>query len=288
MNIGASTIFHGVRGSAPASGVDHAEFGGDTPSVEISMGSTRLFIDAGSGLKNARASIPAEGDIDLVLGHYHFDHLIGLPFFEPAWRTDGRFRIFAPKFGDAEPIDILNEFYATPYCPIRLDDFRMRVEIVAYRPGDGWLAAGGAPIATTPVNHPGGAVAIRVSTDAGDIVYASDCELAYELDARRLADFAKGAGLFIADAMNDDANADQRRGWGHSSWRDAINVGEAAGAKAIALFHHDPRRSDIDLVAADAAAHALSPRAFMVRQGLSYRLKSDAERGETASWRCSR
>ncbi len=143
-------------------------------------------------------------------------------------------------------------------------------------------------IATAPVNHPGGSAAIRINSGSGDVVYASDAEFAGEADARSFAEFAAAADILIADAMNDDSNSDQRRGWGHSNWREAIAVGAAAGAKATALFHHDPRRCDADLVSIDAMAQILSPCAFMARQGLDFRLQADAARGETASWRCSR
>ncbi len=288
MSAPAHIIFHGVRGSAPASGADFAEFGGDTPSIEVALGEARIFIDAGSGLKNVRVAAWLPDDFDLVLSHYHYDHLIGLPFFEPAWRMKGRLRIFAPKFGADEPLDILTTFFSSPFCPVRLDDLSVRVDVIAYRPGDSWQAAGGATIATAPVNHPGGCAAIRVSGGAGDLVYASDAEIASDADVRALADFARRADLFIADAMNDETNAGARHGWGHSSWRDAVEIGEAASARATALFHHDPRRPDITLVAVDAKARAMSPRAFMVRQGCAFDLKADAGRGETASWRCSR
>lgn len=296
MNAPAYIAFHGVRGSAPASGADFSEFGGDTPSVEIAFGDARLFIDAGSGLKNVRVTEDCPDDFDLVLSHYHYDHLIGLPFFEPAWRMKGRLRIFAPRFGGDDPAAILNTIFAAPFCPVRLDNLRMRAEVIPYRPGDGWLATGGARISTSAVNHPGGCAAVRVHLRDGDVVYASDAEIAGDRDAALLSGFAKGARLFIADAMNDDANAVHRRGWGHSNWRDMLAVAKSAGASATALFHHDPRRTDLELVTLDAAAHAVHPGAFMVRQGLRYRLQhhaagapqNDAERGETAPWRCSR
>ena len=189
-----------------------------------------------------------------------------------AFVGDAYLRIFAPKFGDDDPFDILTKFFSLPYCPVRLDDLSVRVDVVAYRPGDSWQAAEGATIATTQVNHPGGCAAIRVSGGGGDLVYASDAEILNDVDARALADFARGADLFIADAMNDETNAAARRGWGHSNWRDAVAVGEAAGAQAMALFHHDPRRSDIDLAAIDARVRAIAPQAFLVRQGCALSL----------------
>ena len=296
MTAPAEIRFHGVRGSAPASGVDFSEFGGDTPSIEMIARDARIFIDAGSGLKNVEVSPDFPDDFDLILSHYHYDHLIGLPFFEPAWRKNGRLRIFAPRFGDGDPAGILDAFFSAPFCPVRLDDLRPHVEIVPYRPGDTFRAAGGVMVATAPVNHPGGCSAIRLSLPEGDVVYASDAEIGGDRDAAALADFARSARLFIADAMNDEADTPLRRGWGHSSWRDMLGVASAAGVSATALFHHDPRRRDIDLVALDAAAHGADPSAFFARQGLRRRLharaegpaRRNAERGETSPWRCSR
>lgn len=292
----ADIVFHGVRGSAPASGAEFAGFGGDTPSIEIAIGETRIFIDAGSGLKNVQATSDFPEDFDIVLSHYHYDHLIGLPFFEPVWRKTGRLRIFAPDFGHGSPRDILNRYFALPYCPVRLDDLKMRVEISPYVPGDCWEIESGAAVATSLVNHPGGCAAIRLAASDVSIAYASDAEIACERDAEMLAAFVRGVDLFIADAMNDDENAEHRKGWGHSSWRQMLEVSANAGAKATALFHHDPRRRDEVLAAIDAAVRAAQPRAFLARQGGSLRIESsaaaaatpDAEGGESASWRCSR
>ncbi|MEK7264585.1 MAG: MBL fold metallo-hydrolase, partial [Pseudomonadota bacterium] len=202
----AEIRFHGVRGSAPASGADYSLFGGDTPSIEIAFGDARIFIDAGSGLKNVEVTPDFPDDFDLILSHYHYDHLIGLPFFEPAWMKNGRLRIFAPRFGDDDPALILNTLFTTPFCPVRLDDLRPHVEIIPYRPGDVFPASGGAMITTSAVNHPGGCAAIRVELHDGDVVYASDAEIGDDRDAASLAAFAKDARLFIADAMNDEAD----------------------------------------------------------------------------------
>ncbi|NWG90995.1 MAG: MBL fold metallo-hydrolase [Parvularculaceae bacterium] len=259
-------LFHGVRGSAPTSGLAYAEFGGDTPAIEIRAPDARLFLDAGSGVRNAAAAA-RQGDIDLVLTHYHYDHLIGLPFFEPAWRQIGRLRVWAPVLEDRRPEDVLGAFFRAPYCPVGLSDFKMAAEILAFRPGDTLDVGGGVAVSTMLGAHPGGCAVLRMKTAAGDIVYASDIEAASAREAARLAMFARGADLLIIDSMNDDMTAPHRRGWGHSSWREAACVGAAAGARSIALFHHDPRADDDRLNRIDAEAQAFEPRAFLARQG---------------------
>lgn len=258
---------HGVRGSAPASGAPFARFGGDTPSVEARHAGERVFIDAGSGLRNVRCDEDFPGETDLILTHYHYDHLIGLPFFEPVWRVRGRLRIWAPILGDIDPNAVIEKFFAPPYCPVSLSMMAMQVEIRPYRPGVSWRLSERLGVSTTPVNHPGGCAAVRLHAPASDVVYASDVEIRPGREADRLAHFASGAGLFIVDAMNDDHERKSRVGWGHSNWRDALDVAAAAGAGRTALFHHDPRRTDQELERLDLAANARNPLANFAIQG---------------------
>ncbi len=289
--------FHGARGSAPVSGNAFSDFGGDTPSIEIAAGDARLFIDAGSGLRNVKASPDLPDEIDLILSHYHYDHLIGLPFFQPAWRPRGRLRIWAPQFDDRAPLGILDTMFSPPFCPIGLEAFRTHVEVSAYEPGDSWLISRDLFVSTMLAEHPGGCAAIRASTPAGDVVYASDCEISDSNGALNLAGFSRAADLLIIDAMNDDATAAERRGWGHSHWRDAVQLGADAAAHQIALFHHDPRQTDDALHGIERAATASDRRVFLARQGHKIRLATDANgvvaptlkrRGENVPWRCSR
>lgn len=261
---GTDIIFHGVRGTAPAGGEQFSEFGGDTPAVELRTRGARLFLDAGSGLRNARADA---GDIDVVLSHYHYDHLIGLPFFEPAWRQSGRLTIWAPMLDGRDPAAVLGTFFARPFCPIGLQDFMMTAEIRPFRPGDAFEVGRDVAVATALADHPGGSAVLRVSTNAGDIVYATDAETAAPREAARLSAFARDADLVIIDSMNGDDNAVHRRGWGHSSWREGVIVGASAGAKSIALFHHDPAADDDRLSRINEEAQLVDARAFIVRQG---------------------
>ena len=289
--------FNGVRGSAPASSAAFAEFGGDTPSLEIASDGARLFIDAGSGLKNVAVSADLPEEIDLILSHYHYDHLIGLPFFEPAWRLTGKLRIWAPQFNERAPLSILETLFSPPFCPVSLDMFRTRVEVCPFAPGDGWDLEGEIFISTMRLAHPGGAAALRVSMPGGDVIYASDAETADPGAAEKLAEFSDHADLLVIDAMNDDDNAKERIGWGHSSWREALAVGAAANAARIALFHHDPRSDDARLRRTEEVAKSRDPRVFLARQGAKVDLDCCAvdtgappssRRGERAPWRCSR
>ncbi len=269
-----NVLFHGVRGSAPAPGADFAEYGGDTPSIEIAADDRRVFIDAGSGLKNFKPKADDGSEYDLILSHYHADHLIGLSFFAPLWIPGGRLRIWAPRFPGVDPDSALRSFFAPPYAPVALHAAPKRVEIRAFTPGDAWRIEGVFEISTSIQNHPGGSCAIAVAHGGARAVYASDAEFRSEADIDKISGFARAANLFIVDAMWTPQEADLRRGWGHSSYRDAIAAAAAAAVEKTALFHHDSSRTDAQLRLLDAEAARLREGAFFARQGMTIALDS--------------
>lgn len=282
--------FHGVRGSAPAPGAKFARYGGDTPCVEIAAGGRRLFVDAGSGLKNVDIAADTDLEIDIVLSHYHFDHLIGLPFFAPVWRPGGALRIWAPRQKGVDPKAAVDRFFSPPYCPVALSRTPRRVEVRAYAPGDSWRI-GAIDVDTLALDHPGGSSGFRISDAAGaSVVYASDVEIADPRAAASLVDFVKGAGLVVIDAMLIEEERAIRRGWGHSVWTDGAAIGIAAEAARIALFHHDPDRDDEALDALDKLARKLRGGVGFARQGDIVRLGGAGcgdRKEDVAEWRCS-
>ncbi|MEQ1929881.1 MAG: MBL fold metallo-hydrolase [Parvularculaceae bacterium] len=264
--------FHGVRGSAPAPGAATVKYGGDTPCVEVASAGRRLFLDAGSGMRNVRVESDEPGEFDLIVSHYHYDHLIGLPFFEPLWRKGGRLRIWAPRLDGVAPQEAIERIFSPPYCPVELANTPTKVEIRAYTPGASWRIAKDLNVSTAAHAHPGGAASIKIESGSASLVYATDVEIAAPGQAGALAQFAAGASLFIVDAMSTDEEAEARRGWGHSTWREAARVAAAARVERAALFHHDPRRKDCDLDALEAAARQEAPQAFFARQETAFDL----------------
>ena len=291
-----SVIFHGVRGTAPVSGAAFADYGGDTPSIEVRAANRRVFLDAGTGLRNAGPTDDDGGEFDIILSHYHADHLVGLASFAPFWVPGGRLRIWAPRFSGVDPISAVRSFFSPPYSPIALEDSPMTVEIRAFTPGDVWRIERALEISTSLQNHPGGSCSIAVRSGDVRAVYASDIELDSDAEIGRLSDFALRADLLIVDAMWTPQEAELRRGWGHSSFRQSIVAAERAEAGRTALFHHDPGRTDLALLLLDGEAAHLRESAFFARQGMTIDLNSAtldvtasiANRKETASWRCSR
>ncbi|MFN7145392.1 MAG: MBL fold metallo-hydrolase, partial [Myxococcota bacterium] len=114
--------------------------------------------------------------------------------------------------------------------------------------------------------HPNGVLAWRVEADGRAVVYATDIEHGGAVDPR-LVTLSAGADLLVHDAQYTDEEYAARRGWGHSTWAEAVDVAERAGVRRLALFHHDPRRDDDALAVLEDRARARFPGAFAAREG---------------------
>ena len=120
-------------------------------------------------------------------------------------------------------------------------------------------------------NHPrNGIIMYRISYLGRSLVFATDIE-GYVGGDRKLINLARGADLLIHDAEYDEqeyANKTTiKQGWGHSTWRMAVEVAQAAGVKRLALTHHSPLHDDAYLDSMERKAQAVFPATFMAREG---------------------
>jgi len=242
--------FRGVRGSVPWSGLGSARIGSNTPCLELRDpdNDALLVLDAGTGivgLGNDLGERPRP--IAVLLTHYHWDHVQGLPLFSPLFRHDWRVDLFGPEFADGQ-IGHIARLFCAPYSsappPI--------LSLHATAPGHASIA--GYEIRAVNLTHPGGALAYRIRGRTGDLVYATDHEFGDTASDERLAAFARGAAHLVLDAQFTPEEAPGVKGWGHSTWKDAAQFASAAGAGRLWLFHHKPGRSDDDIarIVADA------------------------------------
>jgi phosphoribosyl 1,2-cyclic phosphodiesterase len=240
--------FWGVRGSLPATGSGFVEFGGNTACLEVRVPSGEVLIfDGGSGLRQLGKALAIEKPqggrtLPFFLTHFHWDHLQGIPFFQPIFHP-GNHVTFYSMLEKAE--QVLGTAISRPYFPMDLNDFPSRRDFV--RMDAEPVECSGATVRAFPMNHPQGAIGYRIENQGASIVYASDVEHGHpELD-RVLRENAAGADLLIYDAQYTPEEYEGKRGWGHSTWLEATRVARDAGVKKLLLIHHDPEHGDEEM-----------------------------------------
>ena len=251
--------FWGTRGSIPTPGDRTRKYGGNTACVEIRCGSHLFFCDAGSGIRELGADLLARGTGPMVghffFSHAHWDHIQGFPFFDPADRPGNRFLIYGAKRGDDRFYQLLSGQMKSDYFPIGFG--ALRAEIIADHLDDGRKEIGDVLVETLPLNHPGGCLGYTFSHQSKKIVYATDNEVEVQgglpesngqvklrIARPALVEFARNADLLIADGQYSDAEYLSKRGWGHTSCLTAVDLAIQAGARQLAIFHHDPAHAD--------------------------------------------
>ena len=251
----------GTRGSCPSPGPSTVAFGGNTTCVEVRGDDGHLVIlDAGTGIRELGQALVARANGrpifgDVFFSHAHWDHIQRLPFFTPAFQAVNHFRLFgAPTLLQSLEL-VLRQQMSPVVFPIAFDDLNARMEfreLTGHR-----LSENGIEVNAISVRHPGGALGFRLSPSAEparSVVFIPDNEMDRFGDQApgaptrsELIRFAHGARVLIHDAMYTGAEYMDHRGWGHSSYRDAIDFAIAAEVRTLVLFHHDPERTDAAL-----------------------------------------
>jgi len=219
-----------------------------------------VILDAGTGIRElGRALVnggqPISGDV--FFSHAHWDHIQGLPFFTPAFQAGNHFRLFgAPTMLRSLEV-VLRQQMSPVVFPIAFDDLHARIDFRELT-GHRW-SENGMEITAISVRHPGGALGFKLAPSGApdrSVVFIPDNEMDLFGDQtpgastrEELIQFARGVRVLIHDAMYTGAEYMDHRGWGHSSYRDAVDFAIAAEVETLVLFHHDPERSDAALVA---------------------------------------
>jgi ribonuclease BN (tRNA processing enzyme) len=264
--------FHGVRGSTPCHGHDTHHYGGNTSCVSLCAdGETPIIFDLGTGLRyfgkqcNGTPSFRAV----CLLTHLHYDHTLGLPFFEPLLRSDTTFEIYAPRQPDGRSIqELFMEKIRPPMFPVPLDQFAARITF--HEVGDEDFSIGNLQVRSRFVPHLGPTLGFRVTHHDVSVTYLSDHQQPlgdYGItDAAR--ELCENTDLLIHDAQFTKDEFATKASWGHSTYDYAQWVAETCGAKRLALFHHDPSRTDASLTALAAAMSRTSRvPSFAAREG---------------------
>jgi len=228
-------------------------YGGATPCVEIEAGEEAFAIcDMGSGLRDFGLSATrrcAEGHprvYHFFLSHLHWDHIMGFPFFRPAYESGSRIIIHT---GHADAEAALRRQQEAISFPVPFDALKAHIEFVVHRPEESFEAAG-MEVSLVRQSHARGSFGYRFDRPGKAVVYSTDAEHKPEdMDLEEDVEaFFANADLVICDTMYSLGEAvSLKQDLGHSSNVVAVDLCHAAGARRLALFHHEPSYTDADI-----------------------------------------
>jgi len=283
------TLF-GVRGTSPVTGAQFSRYGGDTTSLLVEGAEGEMIaLDAGTGIRRLGERLrqgEKQNSLLVLMTHYHLDHIIGLPLFRPLYEGKWKITFAANARAEKAPEEIIPRILAQPFWPLQIEDLQARIDFrtLAGSSSRRPLHHGALRVRWSPLHHPGGCTAYRFDEPDGgaSFVFATDGEwqesTPEEKEAfRRLCDVPGPPDLLIFDGQFGPTNYKKFRGWGHSSWADAVEVSRLVKAEKLLITHHAPENDDNHLDQVEAELKKSLPEARLGRAGMELSLENRNE-----------
>ena len=273
--------FWGVRGSIPCPGESTRRYGGNSACIELRVGDLGrlIIIDAGSGIRafgnHLLSDDLVKGSIvtEIFLSHTHWDHIMGFPYFAPIYIPGSKLTVYGPVTFEDDPLeDVVGGQMKYRYFPVNMGELRSEIRYQRLRETPALDLGDGLTVTTKLLNHPVATLGYRFQyggkvfcacydtepfrnlfiTDPTHPDYDETMALEGEQAATEqngvVEEFFAGADLLVHDAQYTEAEYRSNHiGWGHSSMEWAVAAAKRAGVKRLALFHHDPDRTDEQL-----------------------------------------
>lgn len=269
--------FWGVRGSIACPSAKYVAYGGNTSCVEVALGGKRIIFDCGTGLRNLGHYFMRKNarHAYILLSHSHWDHINGFPFFTPAFRPDCNFTIMAGHLYDKNVgvRDVMAGQMTQPMFPVPIDAMQANLEFEDFSAGDEVKLDRNIKIRTCRLNHPDNATGYRLEYQGASLCYVTDTEHVIGEPDQNILSLIQGADLVIYDSTYTDKEFEHKMGWGHSTWQEGVRLCQAANAKRLAIFHHDPDHEDGFMEQLEAEAQYTWPGAFVARENMRIYLK---------------
>ncbi len=292
--------FWGVRGSYPIARPDNVRYGGNSTCIQIqSQGEEPLIMDGGSGIRVLGNALlggafgAGQGRANILIGHTHWDHILGYPFFGPFYEKGNQFTFFSAGQAEADLPLILEGQHQELHFPVPFEELRADMRFQRIMPGE-TFRLGGYTIRTVQLNHPGITLGYRVEHEGAAAVIFTDTarircvqqgagmkeavereglEAFQERFRRELLAVTRDADVLIHDSHFLEHEIRGKEHWGHSTAHDALELAKEAGVRRLMLFHHAPEHSDevVDRKLAETreAARGTAVQVSAAREGMA-------------------
>lgn len=266
--------FYGVRGSLPVCGREFERYGGNTTCIQITREHAHriAIIDAGTGIRNLGKELvlnpPSQNVINILFSHFHWDHIQGFPFFAPAYKENQTLGILA--MGRKGKITDLKEIFSMQmqkeFFPVQLDAMGANFEFFTYGEEE---TIYGASVKTIPQHHKymGGSYGFRIEDESVSLVICTDLEHIDGID-ETIVNLARNADLLVHDGQYTQEEYKKFKGWGHSTWQQAVAVAKLANVKKLIVTHHDPDHNDDFLDKLEKECQAAFPNSLFAKEGM--------------------
>ena len=263
--------FWGVRGSNPTPDKDKIEYGGDTSCIEVRTSDNELIIlDMGSGIRNLGTKILSDPSypktIHILLSHFHWDHIMGFLYFTPFYDDSYTFNIYG--YNKHTPTSSFSKKILDPtFWPVSMDMLNAKINFIDLN-GEDLVINSNTQIKYTNHSHPNTATSYRVETNNQSIVYTTDCEHPVKNLNKNVIEIAKNSDMLIHDSHFSNKDLEKFKGWGHSSYGEAIDVANKANVKTLVLFHYSPNYNDDEVSRIEKEAKKIFKNTIASKQGL--------------------
>jgi phosphoribosyl 1,2-cyclic phosphodiesterase len=259
---GVRLTFYGVRGSTPCDAQRYERYGGNTSCVALEApGHDPVIFDMGTGIReygdvvteHFRAELEANRlcspyHSTVLLTHLHWDHIIGFPFFTPAFRPDAVIDVFGPRQEGGSLLEVFTGVMSPPYFPITPAELGGTVTF--HDVGEDDYAINGSKVRSRWVRHTDPTLGHRIELEGVSVAYISDhgpgCSPgdADDFVPQGVLELCDGADVLMHDAQHTALEFETKRHFGHSSIEYAVHVAQEAGVRHLVLFHHCPTHGD--------------------------------------------
>ncbi|MCB0341458.1 MAG: MBL fold metallo-hydrolase [Pseudobdellovibrionaceae bacterium] len=231
-------------------------YGGHTSCVEVTNGPHQIIIDGGSGLRPLGGKMLTgpcglgRGEVHILFTHFHWDHLVGLPFFVPIFIPGNKIHIYAVQ---PELEEIIRHVFEKPYFPVSFDDLGAEVVFHQLAPREK-REFGDLQVTPYQLDHPDPCWGFRV--ECGGKVYAhcvdTECTRVSRKDLGPDLPLYQGVDVMVFDAQYTFKEATEKVHWGHSSAPIGLDIAVREKIKNVYFVHHDPVASDMKIAQAEA------------------------------------